>query len=342
MNGGKNEKMKNRIVLVGILVMAFTVLAVSSAAALPIPPGKDAIVWLEPDPSSGPYGMDLTVQLKVNTSVYLAGWADWVYFNPNCVNITDGDFTGAPFTDGAEFWHFGDYVKVAGLDPNFCEQQTGEILLITFTLQCNSTNACTSQLYHNNVEMFDCTLTQLEDKAVWIHGNFTCEAESETFTKGLEEGWNLVSLPLVASDMTVGSVFSSVADSTIYSYDAGTNNFMVLSETDELENGVGYFINMTSAGTWTYEGGAYAMMNEPLSQGLNMIGWLNCTKDIEDALSSIEGKYRYVARWDAQTQNYEVYVPGAPSAFNDFDTMEQGRGYFISMKVDGETISEDC
>jgi hypothetical protein len=177
----------------------------------------------------------------------------------------------------------------------------------------------------------------------WENGTFTHIGEPEIFTKELVESWNLVSLPLTASDMTVASVFASVSGnySEVYSYDAETNNFVALTGTNVLENGVGYFISMTSVDTWTYEGDAYTPMNEPLEPGLNMVGWLNCSKPIEDALSSIEGKYRYVARWDAQAEKYKVYVPGAPSAFNDFDTMEPGVGYFVSIK-EGATLSEIC
>ena len=72
-----------------------------------------------------------------------------------------------------------------------------------------------------------------------------------------------------------------------------------------------------------------------------MIGWLNCSKDISDALSSIEGDYWYVARWNATAQKFEVYNPVAPPAFNDFTTMERGEGYFISMKSAG-TLTESC
>jgi len=164
-----------------------------------------------------------------------------------------------------------------------------------------------------------------------------------TFSKELVEGWNLISLPLTADDMTVSSVFSSVAGKydAIYSYNATTHSWVALGADDTLENGVGYFIHMTESGTWTYQGSAYTDMDISLQQGLNMIGWLNCSKDISDALSSIEGDYWYVARWNATAQKFEIYVPDAPSMFNDFNTMERGEGYFISMKS-AETLTESC
>ena len=175
-------------------------------------------------------------------------------------------------------------------------------------------------------------------------GTFTCLAPQETFSKDLVEGWNLISLPLYnATDMTVANIMSSVSGlyDALYRYDASTHSWVPLSSSDTMANGVGYFVHMTSAGTWTYQGSAYLSMSIPLEQGLNMIGWLNCSKPIGDALSSIDGDYWYVARWNATAQKFEVYNPVAPNGFNDFDTMERGEGYFISMKNAG-TLTASC
>jgi len=340
--GGEKGKMGNKTALVGILTVVFTVLAVSTAVAIPIPDGYDAIIWLEPDPSSAMPGESITVQMWVNTSVQLAGWADWIYFDPNVVNITNADFTGSPFPSETGFAHWGNYVRICGMDEWVCEPNTGELLLVTLTLE--GINPGTSQLYHHpdHVEIFDC---EFEDvNAIWVHGNFTCLAPQETFSKELVKGWNLISLPLYnATDMTVANIMSSVSGlyDALYRYDASTHSWVPLSSSDTMENGVGYFIHMTSAGTWTYTGSAYTDMNISLQQGLNMIGWLNCSKDISDALSSIEGDYWYVARWNATAQKFEVYNPVAPPQFNDFTTMERGEGYFISMKS-AETLTESC
>jgi len=335
--------MENKIVLVGILTMVLAVFAVSSAAALPIPEGKQGIIWLEPDPSSAAPGESITVQLWVNTSVQLGGWADWIYFDPNVVNITNADWTGSAFPSETGFAHWGNYVRVCGMDEDLCEQNTGELLLVTLTLE--GINPGTSQLYHHpdHVEIFDCDGEYID--AVWVHGNFTCLAPQETFSKDLVEGWNLISLPLYnATDMTVANIIDKSLSGkydALYRYDAVNKSWVALDSSDVMENGVGYFIHMTSAGTWTYQGSAYLSMSVPLEPGLNMIGWLNCSKPIDDALSSIEGDYWYVARWNATAQRFEVYNPVAPPEFNDFDTMERGEGYFISMKS-AETLTASC
>jgi len=194
---------------------------------------------------------------------------------------------------------------------------------------------------HDPCQIVDITGKILNLSAV--NGTFTCTAPQETYSKDLVEGWNLISLPLTADDMTVSSVFSSVSGKydAIYSYDATTHSWVALGDDDTLENGVGYFIHMTESGTWTYNGSAYTTMNISLEPGLNMVGWLNCSKPIDDALSSIEGNYRYVARWNSTAHKFEVYVPGAPSEFNDFNTMERGEGYFISMKT-SDTLTASC
>ena len=163
--------------------------------------------------------------------------------------------------------------------------------------------------------------------------------ETETFTKDLAAGWNLVSLPLTPEDNSVSAVLGSIPFDAVKSYNATTHQF---EDATTMDPGVGYYIHMTADDTWSYIGTAYESINVSLSQGLNMVGWLNCSKDISDALSSIEGEYSYVARWNVTTHKFEVYLPDAPSLFNDFDTMDRGEGYFISMKVDGERLIKEC
>ena len=151
--------------------------------------------------------------------------------------------------------------------------------------------------------------------------------ETETFTKSLSLGWNLVSLPLTPTDNSVSVVLNGVSQDAVKSYNAATHQF---EDATTMDPGIGYFVYVTTAGTWEYEGTAYTSMIASLSQGLNMVGWTNTSADLPGALSSIDGNYRYVARWDASSQSYEVYLPGAPAVFNDFATMDRGEGYFIA------------
>ena len=153
--------------------------------------------------------------------------------------------------------------------------------------------------------------------------------ETETFTKSLPLGWNLISLPLTPLDSSTGAVLGNdtIAYDAVKSYNAATHQF---EDATTMDPGTGYFVHVTTTGSWEYEGTAYTSMTTSLSQGLNMVGWTNTSAALPGALSSIDGSYRYVAHWNAGTQGYEIYLPGAPDVFNDFTTMERGEGYFIA------------
>ena len=153
---------------------------------------------------------------------------------------------------------------------------------------------------------------------------------TENFTKSLPLGWNLISLSLTPTDNSAISVlgYDTIEYDAVKQYNANTKMF---EDATTMDPGTGYFVHVTTAGTWEYEGTAYTSISTPLSQGLNCVGWTNETGSaLPGALSSIDGSYRYVARWNAGTQSYEVYLPGAPAVFNDFTTMDRGEGYFIA------------
>ena len=157
------------------------------------------------------------------------------------------------------------------------------------------------------------------------------------FSKTLYAGWNLISLPLTPSDNSVSAVLSGASCDAVYGYNATSKQF---ESAGVLDPGTGYFVHITSECTWTYSGIAYTSTDVSLKQGLNMVGWLNCSKDI-DTLSSLSGDYYYVACWNTSAQEFDVYNPAAPPAFNDFTAMDRGTGYFISAKQEC-ALSESC
>ena len=167
---------------------------------------------------------------------------------------------------------------------------------------------------------------------IWADGTFTCgnPAPVVTFTKSLPEGWNLISLPLTATDNSVGTVLSGVTQNAVKRYDATSKQF---EDAATMDPGIGYFVHATSASTWSYQGTSVSSTSPGLTSGLNMIGAPNCTMSVDTAMGSAD--YRYVARWDAAAQEYEVYNPSAPSAFHGFTEMIAGEGYFVSAKTDG-------
>lgn len=81
----------------------------------------------------------------------------------------------------------------------------------------------------------------------------------------INDGWNLLSVPLAASDMTGTSLFPT-AISPFYSYNAGYN------QVTTLENGKGYWAKFDSSQSVTISGN-YVTGNEvSVVQGWNLIG----------------------------------------------------------------------
>ncbi|MBN1761939.1 MAG: hypothetical protein JW878_02505 [Methanomicrobia archaeon] len=339
--------MENRIVLSSVLVL--TLFAVTA-----IPVASATVYYLVPDDSGVEgYGNTIQVQLRLNaTQEFQTGKVTIMY--ESCAAVEG-------FTYDSE-WEFktppasypGEYIITFGNEDEYglpVNLNAGNYLIGTYTIQCNSTTPCVTDLLfvssspHSST--WACDLAALGVPHVPFttdNGTFACTAPPEPFSKDLVAGWNLISLPLLADDMTVANIIDTSLSGSydaLFRYDAGTHAFVQLASGDTMANGVGYFIHMTAADTWSYTGGAYTSMNIDLSQGLNMPGWLNCTKDITDGLSAIDGGYNYVARWNATTQEFETFNPVAPSVFNDFSELERGEGYFISAKTAG-TITEAC
>jgi len=317
--------------------MALAVLAVFAASAA----AQNNTVYFDPDPSCAAPGEEIVVTMYVNNSDPIQNWQADIYFDPTVVNITG--YTCGEFPLGCQMAHHGNWVRRGGITGDGANLPPGIHELGTLTLKAIGPGTSTLDLRNHVMgNMYGQPLPN----QVWIDGTFNCPcATPETFTKDLVEGWNLISLPLInETDMTVANIIDASLNGSydaLYKYDASAHNFVPLSSSDTMENGVGYFIHMTSADTWTYTGIAYEQMNVSLEPGLNMIGWLNCSEYISDALSSIAGDYWYIARWNATAQKFEVYNPVAPPAFNDFTTMERGEGYFISMKSAG-TLTRSC
>jgi hypothetical protein len=164
--------------------------------------------------------------------------------------------------------------------------------------------------------------------------------ETDTFTKSLPIGWNLISLPLTPLDSSTGAVLGNdtIAYDAVKQYDATTKTF---ADATTMAPGTGYFVHVTTAGDWVYEGTPETSTSPGLKAGLNMIGVPNCTKTVSAAMGTAD--YRYVARWDAVDQKYEVYNPNAPAAsFYGFTEMTAGEGYFVSAKSDDVDWTVSC
>ena len=326
--------MKNKLIFkTGIMLVLILTLFATPAAA-------DNYFYFDPQDSSANQGEEVTVKLWAHTDVILSSIQCHVDYKPGVVNVTNGIEEGTDW----DLWSwslredpdYGAYLFTPLV--NFGGTATGDVLCGTFTLEGINPGVTSldvirqwqpgeSQPNSDSAYMRDMVNDLLPFYA--INGTFTCTGDMpDTFEKELLTGWNLVSMPLTPSDNHISAILSSIDGKydLVKKYTGGSG----FADTTIMDPGNGYFIRMTEDATWTYDGISYDSISNSMSNGLHCIGWVNSSTDIPDALSSIDGSYRYVARWNASIQDYEVYEPHAPAVFNDFDTMDKGVGYFLS------------
>lgn len=315
----------------GIVLVVLALLAVPAAA--------DEYFYLVPQNSSCEEpGDEVIVLAMLHTDRSdIGSFGAHLTFDSSVVNVTNIQEGTTPDWDIWNWKHMGDYVFFAGNE--FGGTGPGELELGYITLK--SINNGVSPLEYGNwypqppdpTYVGDTLGNKLDFTA--INGTFTC-GSVQTFTKSLPAGWNLISLPLTPTDSGVSAVLSGVTQNAVKQYNATSKQFETATTMDP---GTGYFVHVTSASTWSYQGSPESSTTAELKSGLNMIGVPNCTIDVGTAMGSTD--YRYVARWNTTAQKFEVYNPNAPPAFHHFTTMEAGEGYFVSAKSDG-TLTVTC
>ena len=299
----------------------------------------DNVLYFVPQDSSGDPEEDVTVLLYCNATDAIGGGQISIYFDHDIVNITQGvEMSGTTDWISWNFYPYG-YAGHSYVQITFAQwggSFTGDMIgIATLTLAGDNLGVSPLEMPVASDKTMLFTPTGPEVPTTSINGTFTCGG-AQTFTKSLPAGWNLISLPLTATDNTTGTVLSGVTQNAVKQYNAVTKQF---EDATTMDPGTGYFVHVTTAGTWSYSGMSESSTSTELKSGLNMIGVPNCVMSVEDAMDPID--YRYAARWNATSQSYEVYNPNAPEAFHGFSTMEPGEGYFVSAKSDA-TLPISC
>ena len=141
----KNSNKAIGIVMAAIMVASiFAILAPVSVADPPVPSGKVAIYYLNPDNSSVPDGFCNTtdVELRVNTTDVIRGGKVSLTYDRSCVNITGISFNTATW-DNANANKFNPLAAktVITFGAN-SDQPLGDYLVGDLTLHCNSSSSC--------------------------------------------------------------------------------------------------------------------------------------------------------------------------------------------------------
>lgn len=155
-----------------------------------------------------------------------------------------------------------------------------------------------------------------------------------SYDLSLSGGWNLISLPVLPPDTSVGVVLASVSYTVVWGYQNGWKmydpNHPMLSDLTNFSPGYGYWILVKQPGPLHLEGEVLSK-TVPLTTGWNLAGYNALTaQPAADALASINEDL--VSAWAFTNENWQLFNPGNPGGNNSLTNMEPGYGYWIEMK----------
>ncbi len=158
------------------------------------------------------------------------------------------------------------------------------------------------------------------------------------FVSSLEQGWNLISVPLVQSDTKREEVLKTIDNNyaAVQGYHAGKSRPWLhwhrskpnyFNDVIEITQKDGYYVDMIIADHLVTVGKVSPQVDITLKSGWNLVGYPCLTDRLrDDALSSISGKYNMVMRYDTTKDREVRLTPG--------DYMQSGDGHWIHATQD--------
>jgi len=183
-------------------------------------------------------------------------------------------------------------------------------------------------------------LTGIQAKITGVYlayGRLSFEITSAC-TIQLLPGWNLISICANVSNTSIQHVLMPIKNNYRYVmlWNESTQAFDVFSPRamsppfDSFEFNKSYLILYTpnQSGRLGISGKELNDMNISMVYGWNSPSWpYMFTVNVTKYLDTIAGKYRYMFKWNASSQAFEVFSPRA--ATNPFSTISMGEGQFI-------------
>ena len=182
------EKRKSNKKVIGIAMVAIMIVSIFAMIAPasvardppPVPPGSNGIYYLGPDDGSVPaFCQNATVDVWINSTVLLFGGRFEITTNPDCGNIVIGSFdeNTTVFNQGHVIHtDTGSVLEVAYLAVGYVEKQPGVYHLGNFSIHCNSTTCCATDLnFTPDVPNTYITNAGGNKDTVEDNGTFTCD-----------------------------------------------------------------------------------------------------------------------------------------------------------------------
>jgi len=147
----------------------------------------------------------------------------------------------------------------------------------------------------------------------------------------LPQGWNLITIPFnnTWSAETLGQNISGCM--VVCMFNASSQSYIThvvgIPYNDfVIEDGVGYFIYVSSDSIFTLRDVPMSSVNVSIDENWNIVGWYHDYATTAGSLGENISNSTVVCKFNAGTQSYTTHVVGIP--YNNF-TIEQGMGLFI-------------
>jgi len=157
-------------------------------------------------------------------------------------------------------------------------------------------------------------------------------AFSEEFS--LNEGWNLISLPVIPENNSVANVFGSVDYESVFAYVNDNWLSYSVSRPDFLNTlwyinfSQGYWVEMLNPDILTITGSFNPVTNIPLNPGWNLIGYPSFeTRNITDVLVGLD----YNSVFMYENGSWKSFSPDKPAFLNSLTEFRPDYGYWIKM-----------
>ena len=245
----------NRIGIISVLLI-FTLAFVMTGTA-----AATNEIYFYPQSSSAEYGDTVDVQLRVDATAFRSGEMEFTY-NPSCCDVigfvgNTGDFASVGWdstTAGKERITF--YAT---------SDMTGDYLIGTLTIRCESQDACTTDLVFDEgvSKLFD---SSSELSAIWKDGSFSYACEGIH----LSPGWNFFSVPCALDNDSTAYVLDGVDYDAIWLYSTSGDSWHIPSDIVPL---TAYWIHVNTSETIeNVERGYSTPLSRQLYAGWNPIG----------------------------------------------------------------------
>jgi hypothetical protein len=172
-----------------------------------------------------------------------------------------------------------------------------------------------------------------------------CEAGQCTFyyNISLVQGWNLISLPVTPSNITLLSVLSSISGdyNSVFVYNASTKLWFLydpeippwIDTLTQLTEKQGIWIYMKSNETLKVTGAFPSSTSFIMADDWNLISYpYNADKVVNDTFKNIISNFVSVFSYNAYTKAWQSYSPTSPAYLNTLSTMKPGLGYWVRLR----------